>query len=135
MLYPFQAGRCQAFLKSNSFNPLGKSIGSKLLFHFTGTWIFSLPKSSQAIPSPPPGSFQDAPSHTHPPSPELPMTVGEGPGLSSQTGLQLRVAWVDPPSPAQLQATRRLRPLAQAGAVHGSKLSLASLWKSGLFMF
>lgn len=57
MLCHLQAGRCQVFLKSNSFNPPRKPTGLELLLHFTDAWMFSLPKSSQSIPSPPPGSL------------------------------------------------------------------------------
>lgn len=67
MLCPLQAVMCQAFLRSNSFNLPRTPTESELLSHFADAWLFRMPHPAS--------------------SPELPVMVGEGPGLPSQTGL------------------------------------------------
>lgn len=80
-----QAGMCHIFLKSNPFNPSRKPPRLEFLLHFTDACMFFLPKSSQPIlpAPPPPGRLPGCPPHS--PSSKLPVLVGAGPGLPSQT--------------------------------------------------
>lgn len=116
MLCPLQAVMCQAFLRSNSFNPPRTPTESELLPHFADTWLFRMPHTA--------------------PSPELPVMVMKV--LVSPVRLDCwlllplwlwRAYTVDPFIPASLVTWET-----QVGAVRGPEPSQASPQKSAFFL-